>query len=312
MEKINVVQKLIAFNNLVELNTVNRWLAATAMGVLYFEEMFNVRIEPLNFIIGLFASFLILCYVMAINDCFDVEEDKIKSKLTPKKIIVGNMISFNDALFLSIIMLMLGLILSWFVSRVFFIFLGLIVILSTLYSVPPIRYKKIFPISTLGESVGAFLPFLSGYAILNQIDIKAIIVSAFFAIITIYLRFFHEATFYDVDKKSGKKTFAVIYGPKFAHNIGRFFLILGIAEICILLYLGAISLKFFSLAVLYLLFSLSLLITFLKLYLPKKIYSIFLSLTNQFPQIVRSIFKEHVLPIWGLFFIVIIVIFQLL
>ncbi len=102
-----MLQKLIAFNHLVELNTVNRWLAASAMGFLYFVETWKAEFNLIQFFVGLLGIFLVLCYVMAVNDCFDVEEDKIKSKFTGKKIIVSQEISARDALVLSLVMLVI-------------------------------------------------------------------------------------------------------------------------------------------------------------------------------------------------------------
>lgn len=311
LQKPIILQKLIAFNHLVELNTVNRWLAAYAMGFLYFVENIGVSFSFLKFFIGLLAISLVLCYVMAINDCFDVEDDKIKSKLAEKKIVVSEEISFRDALLLSLALLLLGLTISWFVSEIFFTVVLLIVGLSTLYSVPPVRYKRIFPIGTIGESVGAFLPFLSGYAVLGFLDIRSVVMAAFFAVITIYLRFFHESVFHEVDRKTGKVTFAVVYSPKKALNIGRVCLLLGTFELFILFSLAWFSIEFFFLSGLYLLFSLSLLIPFFKLHLPKTIAEkISNSITGHIPSLIASLFQDHVIPLWGFVFLMIAVIFQ--
>jgi 4-hydroxybenzoate polyprenyltransferase len=290
LTRSSILQKLTAFSHLVELTTVNRWITASLLGFFYFIQNHNVAFnifQPLGALLGLW---LVLCYVMAINDCFDIEDDKIKSKITGKKLIVSVEISAKDALVLSLIMLLLGLTISWFVSESFLIISLLIVGLSTLYSVPPIRYKRIFPLSTIGESVGALLPFLSGYAILGYLDYRALIVSVFFALITVFWRFFHEARFYEVDLKTGKTTFAVVYSPKKALNIGRVFLLIGFVESLMLLAFTWISFEFFILSCLYFLFSSSLWyrISILKPW--------------------RNLFDA----VWGLIFSMIVVLFMLL
>lgn len=257
LHKTSVLEMLVGFSHLVELTTVNRWLAASVLGFFFFSEAFSTPLNLFKFLHGFLGIFLVLCYVMAINDCFDVEEDIIKSKLTGKKLVVSQEITVRNALLMSLFMLFSGLTISFFVSKFFFLVVTLIVILSTLYSVPPVRYKKHFPLSTLGEFVGAILPFLSGYVILGgPVDHKAILISIFFALVTMYWRFFHENHFYEVDRQTGKLTFAVVYGPKVSKILRRACLLVGILESLILFVLGWVSYEFFILLGLYLLFAL--------------------------------------------------------
>lgn len=288
--KISLLQKLVAFSHLVELSTVNRWFTAALLGLFYFTQKYNVNFSVFIILEAFLGLWLVLCYVMAVNDCFDVEDDKLKSEITSKKLVVSVEISFRDALLLSLTMLILGLTLSWLVSTYFFLIVLLIVGLSTLYSVPPVRFKRIFPFSTIGESVGAFLPFLSGYAILGPLDIKVLIVSVFFGLITIHWRFYHEAWFYEVDRKTGKQTFAIVYGPKTALAIGRVVFLFSLVESLVLFVLAWISLSFFVLLILYFIFTSSpwYWITLLKPW--------------------RNLFDS----IWGLMLSIIVVIFALL
>lgn len=305
-----VFQKLKAFGCLVELNTVNRWLAAGAMGFFYFIATFKADFSFVQVLTGLLAIFLILCYVMAINDCFDVEEDKIKSQLTHKKLVISEEISIRDAMLLSLIMLCFGLVISWFISEAFFVVVLIIVSLSTLYSVPPVKYKRIFPLSTVGESVGAFLPFFAGYAIFGLPDVRTLIISAIFAFTTIYLRFYHEAFFREVDSKTGKMTFAIVFGSKISHNLGRGFLLFGIFESLVLLFLGWVSLEFFILFYIYLIFSLGLLIKFFELHLPTWICDSVPSwIADNIPRPVKEIFADQLVPAWGCMILIVVILF---
>jgi 4-hydroxybenzoate polyprenyltransferase len=270
------------------------------MGYFFFIEASNGYFDFFQLLAGLTGMFLILCYVMAINDCFDVEDDRIKSKFTNKKIVVSGEISVRAAISLSLVMLFSGLTISWFVSENFLAIVLLIVILSTLYSVPPVRYKRIFPIGTLGESVGAFLPFLAGYSVLSSPDLRALVVSSFFAVVTIYLRFFHESVFHEIDRKTGKKTFAVVFGPGTALNIGRFFLLFGIGQFLILLAFSWFSPKFFLVSILYMLLSLGLLIKFVQRHIPEPLVSYANEWSaNHFPKFAKKLLEDSVVSIWG-------------
>lgn len=256
MSGYNKSNMLIAFSHLVELTTVYRWITAALLGVIFSVEYIDVKINYFNIILGIFGLFFILCYVMAINDCFDVKDDIIKSKITGKKLVVTQELTFSQALLISILLLLFGLIISFSISMRFFYISIMIIVLSTLYSVPPIRYKNIFPLSTLGEYFGAMLPFLSGYVIYGQINYNAIFISFTFALITLYWRLFHESYFIEVDKLTGKQTFAIVYGVNNTNILRRICLIIGAGEILILFILNWYSIKFFTILILYLFFSL--------------------------------------------------------
>lgn len=99
------------------------------------------------------------------------------------------------------------------------------------------------------------LLFVSGYSILGYVDHKALILAPIFSFVTMYWRFYHEAMFYEVDRRTGKKTFAVVCGPKMAVYLRRVFLLLGVGECVVLFLLSWFSLEFSLLLGLYWLFS---------------------------------------------------------
>jgi 4-hydroxybenzoate polyprenyltransferase len=239
--KPGVLQTLIAFNHLVELETINKPIAVCALGLLYSVEISRVGFNSFLFFGGLASVALILSYVMAINDCFDVEEDKIKNQYTNKKLVVSVEISVRDALVISVIMLFVGLTISWFVSQLSF-FVGLtIVIISTLYSVPPVKYKYKFPYSTLGEIAGSFLPFLFGVAILGSIDYRSVVITPFFALTQVFWRLIHERRMRDIDLKTGKRTIAIKYGERVSRIISRISVAIAIFEALVLFLFGWLS-----------------------------------------------------------------------
>lgn len=282
-----VFQMLVSFNHLVEIKTVNRWMAAFVLGFYFFMKSSNAGFSLLPFSLGLLSIFLVLCYVMVINDCFDVEDDKIKSRFTGKKLVVSKEISVKNALILSVVMLILGLATAVIVSRMFLVVVFLIILLSSLYSVPPIRYKRLFPLSTLGEFVGAFLPFMSGYVVCGGLEAKPLIVSAFFALITMYWRFYHEALFSRVDRLTGKMTFGVIYGSKVSRALGRLCLLAALLEAATLFVLGWFTLDFLLLLGLYVLLT----------------FGFWYYLSEYIPRFVENTIG----PIWGILFVLLVV-----
>jgi 4-hydroxybenzoate polyprenyltransferase len=273
----------------VELETINKPIAVCALGFLFSIGVFKVSFNLFQFFGGLLSISLVLCYVMAINDCFDVEDDKIKSKYTNKKLVVSVEISVRNALLISTIMLFVGLAISWFVSELSF-FVGLaIVIISTLYSVPPVRYKYKFPYSTLGEIAGSFLPFLFGVAIIGSIDYRAVVITPFFALTQIFWRLIHERRMRDIDLKTGKKTVAIKYGERVSKIVSRICVAIAISEALVLFLFGWLSPTFLFFLGLFYLFGFGFW-AYLRKYTPKVVYN-------------------AIGPTWGAVFVLIMVIF---
>ena len=284
-----VIKTLIAFNHLVELPTINKPIAVSALGYLFSIQVFKVSFNPLQFFWGLLSIAFVLCYLMAINDCFDVEEDRLKSACSNKKLVVSVEISVRDALLISVIMLLIGLAISWFVSPLSFFIALLIVIISTPYSVPPIRYKKKFPYSTIAEIAGSMLPFLFGYAIVGAIDYRAVAITPFFALTQVFWRLIHERRFHDLDIKTGKKTAAIVYGSEATKTVGRICVVLAVSEVLILFFLGWFSFEFLFFLCLFYLFGFAFW-DYIRKYIPKVVYN-------------------AMGPMWGTIFVLIVALF---
>jgi len=181
---------------------------------------------------------LVLSYNQAINDCFDVEIDKVKEEMTGKKLVVTNTISYKTALAVTCSFLLIGLISSWFASASLFLFCLFGAVLGTLYSAPPFRLKMRYPFSTLIQFLGCFFPFLAGAASIGNLTIQTLAISSSFAVFAIIQRFNHEITNYEVDFRTGKKTIAVVKGLKTAILFRRFALLLGIMALVVFFILG--------------------------------------------------------------------------
>lgn len=170
------------------------------------------------------GSFLIFAYVMMVNDYFDVDIDRKRQELLPqakKRLIVGREISRQSAALLVLTSVILGLLIMRGLPAESLVAVAFIVILSTLYSVPPIRYKRFYPVSTLGEVTGAFFPFLIGYGAIRGVDQTGLMLNLIPGLATTYVRLKVEARSSELDRLTGKRTIAVVHGARIANLLAR-------------------------------------------------------------------------------------------
>jgi len=259
MKTYSATERIVAFVDFFEIGGVQRWMGEMMLGVFYSLGTYYLPFNStLLLVVGYVSTFLLLCYLQAINDFFDADIDKARLKytkkygdLSKKGPIIGDRISKVEAALSIVFVSSVGLILSVLVSTHFLIISLLIALMATLYSAPPIRYKEIYPFSTLGEIVGNFLPFLAGYAIINPIDWKAILVAVIPATAATNNRFRHEIKMFNFDRSTGKKTVAVVHGLQTAKVLARVCMILNLVEILMFPVLLLFSLKFLLLLLLY-------------------------------------------------------------
>lgn len=259
MKEISATERITAFLDFFEIGGVQRWMGEMMLGVFYSLETYHLGFDStLLLSAGYFSTFLLLCYLQAVNDFFDVDIDKSRLEhtkhygdLSRKGPVVGVRISKLEASSAIAFVSVAGLVLSVFVSTHFLIVSLLIVLMATLYSAPPIRYKEIYPFSTFGEIVGNFLPFLAGYAVFNPIDWRAILVAAIPALAATNNRFRHEIKMFDFDRSTGKKTVAVVHGVQAAKFLAKVSILLNLVEILVLSVLSWFSPRFLFALLLY-------------------------------------------------------------
>jgi len=232
-----------------EMGAQQKWIGAAVLGFALVLPKGSMSIfQALVFLLGLV---LILSYIMSINDCFDVEIDKLKEEYTSTPRIVGAIISRDVALGLSSVVLLIGLMFAWFISIAFFQIALLMAFIGTIYSVPPLRLKMKYPYSTLLLFIGDFLPFLAGIAVIRFIDWSAIIISSSFSFLALVHRFQHEIDYFQVDLETGKKTIAVVNGVRVARILRNICIFVGIIEFLVFFLLEWFSLSFLFLFFIY-------------------------------------------------------------
>lgn len=245
-------RKVSAYIELVTISAMQTPLASVSLGLLCSSEVApsQVNLSPATLLFAFAGMVLVISHIMVLNDYFDAEIDKKKDARQTLAEIPRRLAGTLAVIFLS-----LGLLFAWLISITYFAISFALALLSGAYSAPPIRYKEVYPFSTLGEASGAFLLFWAGYSLYAPLDVRAIIVSLIPFLVLVIWRLKHEIRFVKFDKETGKKTLAVVHGVDRVKLLIRLCTLLIIALSLILLLAGWFSLIF----LLFLAFPLSLL-----------------------------------------------------
>ncbi|MGD0494765.1 MAG: UbiA family prenyltransferase [Candidatus Bathyarchaeia archaeon] len=251
MKKGEVTRYVGGLLALVDVLGWQKWFGAAVLGFAFALGL-SSSCSLLQFQGLVVAIPLILCYIQSVNDCFDVEIDKMKEKIMGKELIVSNIISRKMALVMTFSFLLVGLVSAGFASVSLFIVASAMALLGTLYSVPPFRLKMKYPFSTLIQFAGCFLPFLAGVASINSVTLQALILSSIFAVLAMIHRFAHEIKNYKADLVTGKETVAVRKGLETTTKLFRLSAMLGVVEYAAFFVLGWFNTVSLFLFVLYL------------------------------------------------------------
>ncbi|MEM3602376.1 MAG: UbiA family prenyltransferase [Candidatus Bathyarchaeia archaeon] len=205
----NMRRKVSAFVKFVDPAAIQTPIGGVGLGLLYSYEVTPSPMETsaLRLIVAFVGIVLVLSYVMTLNDYFDVEIDKQKGVRQALAEIPKRLAGASVIIFLSF-----GLLFVWIASPRCIAIILVIALLSTAYSAPPLRYKNVYPFSTLGEVIGAFLLFLAGYSVFAPIGVEALVVSWIPCLAITYWRLRHEVRYVKFDEATGKKTLAVVHG----------------------------------------------------------------------------------------------------
>jgi 4-hydroxybenzoate polyprenyltransferase len=190
-----------------DLPAVQVWIAAVALGLGY--GLARVGVPWTTWLLALCAMGSLFMYLMAVNDLFDLEIDRQKHEHSG---LVTGVISTSEAKVAVLVSGGFGLVASFFVSGWFFVLSFLIFAISTLYSVPPVRFKRFYPFTTLGELAGGYLLFPLGLSIVQTPTLPAFVLSFIPFMIAASMRLGHEVKYVDFDKSTGKRTLAVTHG----------------------------------------------------------------------------------------------------
>ncbi|MEP0862692.1 MAG: UbiA family prenyltransferase [Ignavibacterium sp.] len=158
-------------------------------------------------VFGFLSVFLISASILVMNDYFDVETDKINA---PHRPIPSNLVTPNEALFFSLILLLIGIALSYFISIATFIISIILALIGFLYNR---FFKKSGLPGNLMVSFSVGMTFIYGGATVGISFHKMVL---FFGLIAALIDLGEEIAADAMDVKGdeiiGSKSFAIIYG----------------------------------------------------------------------------------------------------
>lgn len=164
-------------------------------------------------------------YAVHMNDIADVEIDKISNKHRP---LVQNELDFDEMYQIGFIWLTIAIIGSWSVGFYQFIMVLVYISASHIYSVPPLRLKKIPVLSSFIISIACLVTILAGFFFVSSnksmLNFPLSLVINLIIIFTLIVNI-RDLKDVDGDKKEGVKTLAVIYYPNEHRAIGTLFVI---------------------------------------------------------------------------------------
>lgn len=202
------------------------WITIMSMAVLGFIIAKGYMGSVTEIVLFFTMMSLYLGFSFSINNCFDVEEDKLnKTKSTP---ISEGKITIRNGIIFSFLLAFSGIALSAFFGISTFIFYSVLTVLSLIYSARPIKLKSRFLLDLLSHGLffGVLvfiLPLIMFNAILS-IQVYLIALSVFIA--SILLEMMNHTGDYMSDKKSKLKTTVCILGLEKSKKLVTFLMMI--------------------------------------------------------------------------------------
>lgn len=185
------------------------------LGILVSRYIFNVSM----IIYFLFSLFSYLSFSFAINNYFDVEEDK-HEKCTKNPLAKGR-ISYREAKVIILLSIITSILFTALINENAIWYMITMLLVSAMYSVKPIKLKGRFLLDIVSHSLffGVMI-FLYPFVVFDTgIDKIAILTSLLIAYVSINLELRNHYTDYEHDKKAGLKTTVVVLGKEKTEKI---------------------------------------------------------------------------------------------
>ncbi len=208
-----------AVSNLRPLRSIH-YVGMTLLGILLgfwlFRDAYPVVFgTPIDFLacLGLlFSVFFAYQSAVAVNDIFDIESDKISNNSRP---LVKKKLSSGDVKILAVIYMFIALLFAINVKYSCFSLVLVSIILSLVYSVPPLKLKRFFPVSTFIIALAALVTLLTGFSIFG--GWKSVYIFPKSLTLLVLVIFTLAGTVKDLkdfegDKRTGIKTLPVLLG----------------------------------------------------------------------------------------------------
>lgn len=195
-----------------------KWTLISFIGFVLGMASLSIEIYYLPFLEFVVSTFCIMSFTFAINNYYDVESDRINPRRRNINAIVSGHISRKTSVALLLILVLIPLLISIFLSFEILIFCSFLLFIGWAYSAPPIRTKNIPVLDVIWHFIGFFSYVLWGSLIAGRsiiggsIGLLIFIMAISLGIFSMIGQVGNHIKDYESDKKSGTITFAVWAG----------------------------------------------------------------------------------------------------
>lgn len=207
-------------NPYIKLLRIKAWYAFFLLAILGYVISGGVVMNPLDILVFVLMMSAYVGFSFAINDCFDVEEDRIKeSKSNP---VADGEITKRGALAFSISLALLGVLFSgWFGFAVFVYFICL-TLLSLFYSAPPLRFKTRYPLDIISHGLffGSLILILPAL-IFGSITSAVLLIAVSIFVLSITVELWNHIIDFESDSKAQVRTTACVLGRDKSERVAR-------------------------------------------------------------------------------------------
>jgi len=214
----------------------------------------SVTTPTKQFILTSISIIFACLFSIITNNISDIRIDKISN---PSRPLIKNTISIQSYRMIAIIALFLSIVLAFFVNYQAGITIILFISIYYLYSMPPVRFKRIPIFSKLAISINSLLFIFLGYLLVaGSTDGFPLLLLLLFLIGFTFAANFIDIKDYKGDAIEGIKTLPVLLGPKksallisifvFATYLSFYFFIKNIYFLLMLIIGGCLQLYFIN------------------------------------------------------------------
>ncbi len=133
-----MIQKILIFRNLIDNVPKNIGLYMIGIALLFTN---HFRFEYTAAIVGLVAFLFSYSSIYVMNDLFDIAEDITSDEKAARKPLAQGIVTKKEAVLISMILLVIGILISSLLNVMFLAIICMLLIVNTLYTIPPIRLK---------------------------------------------------------------------------------------------------------------------------------------------------------------------------
>ena len=234
----------------IKLVRLKAWYAFFLLAFLGFFISGGVVTNLLDILVFFLMISAYVGFSFAINDCFDVEEDRLKeSRNNP---VASGEISRRGGLTFSSFLALLGILLSGWFGFTVFVYFTCLTLLSLFYSVPPLRFKTRYPFDILSHGLffGSLIVILPAL-FFGSITSGVILVGVSIFILSITIELWNHINDFESDSRAQVRTTAFVLGLERSKKIARAFGMIIPITILPLFFDGVYIFLFFALTMIY-------------------------------------------------------------